>query len=449
VTTTTRCRALVAGFGRPGMRDLDFGRQLVRYLEGLGWPEGVVVEDASYAALLVLHRLQELEPAKVVLVGAVPRGFDPPGALRRYRLDPEPPPPEEVQTALEESVQGVVDLDHTLAVARQWGGLPAETVVIEVEPADCSFGLGFSETLAAAFDAIVAMVRDELGEAGPDTDVFDPNGVGLSTGGATAAAALSDEAAVAPSEALMDLVRYAHDHEQVRLVQAHRGVPLLDGRLAPTGLDVAGRSRPWGVTLDGGADWFDLIPLEDGWIGVVIGDVGGRGVEAAGTMADLRAAVRAYAVLDGHSPAQLVSHLDHLVTVTSQGEGTSLLYLALHPPTGELRLGNAGHCPPLVVGGSGESWFLRDALAGPLGAPRAARAEATLRMGTGSTLLLFSDGLVQGENRRMAEGLERLRGAARAATWSADDLCDRVLEVCTAGLRRDGDISLLALRLGA
>jgi Ni,Fe-hydrogenase maturation factor len=84
--TSTRCRALVAGFGRPGMRDLDFGRQLVRYLEGIGWPEGVVVEDLSYAAPLVLDRLRELEPAKVVLVGAAARGFDPPGALRRYRL---------------------------------------------------------------------------------------------------------------------------------------------------------------------------------------------------------------------------------------------------------------------------------------------------------------------------------------------------------------------------
>ncbi len=80
----TRCRALVAGFGRPGMRDLDYGRQLVRYLEGLDWPDGVVVEDLSYAAPLVLHRLQELEPAKVVLVGAAARDFDAPGTLRRW-----------------------------------------------------------------------------------------------------------------------------------------------------------------------------------------------------------------------------------------------------------------------------------------------------------------------------------------------------------------------------
>ena len=70
--TTTPCRALVAGFGRPGMRDLDFGRQIIDYLKQLEWPDGVVVEDLSLAAPLVLHRLQELQPAKLVLVGPSP-----------------------------------------------------------------------------------------------------------------------------------------------------------------------------------------------------------------------------------------------------------------------------------------------------------------------------------------------------------------------------------------
>ena len=81
------CRALVAGFGRPGMRDLDFGRRLVDCLQQLDWPEDVVVEDLSCSVPLVLHRLQELRPAKVVLLGAVPRELDPPATIRRYRPD--------------------------------------------------------------------------------------------------------------------------------------------------------------------------------------------------------------------------------------------------------------------------------------------------------------------------------------------------------------------------
>lgn len=160
--TTSRCRALVGGFGVPGRRDLDFGEKFIRYAETLEWPDGVVVEDLSYAAHMALHRLQELRPAKVVLVGAVSRGLDPPGSIRRYRLGPVTASPEEVQAHLAEAVGGDVDLDHTLAVVRHWGALPQDTVVVEVEAADSSFGLGFSETLAAVMDPLLDLVRDEL-----------------------------------------------------------------------------------------------------------------------------------------------------------------------------------------------------------------------------------------------------------------------------------------------
>ncbi len=448
MATRTRCRTLVAGFGRPGMRDLDFGRYLVRYLKGLGWAEDVVVEDLSYAAPLVLHRLRELDPAKVVLVGAAARDFDPPGTLRRYRVDPAPPPPAEVQRTLEESAQGVVDLDHTLAVGRHWGGLPLETVVIEVEPADCSFGLGFSDELAAAFDQIVAMVRDELGEpgAGDEHLHFDGTTTAITAYSADTAGAQGD--AAPPSEGLMELVRQAQEHEQVRLAESQRGVPLLDGSRANEGLEVTGRSRPWGVNLSGaGADWFDVIPLDDGWLGVVMGDVGGRGVEAAGAMADLRAAVRAYAVLDGSSPARVVGHLDRLVQTTGREQGATLVYLALRPSNGELLLCNAGHCPPLVAAGD-DSWFLHEGISEPLGAASGSvRQERALRLARGSTLLLFTDGLVRSENTTVSDGLERLRLAAVGTGWTLDRLCERVLDACREGLRRDDDMSVLALRL--
>ena len=145
------------------MRDLDFGTQFVRRMEVLDWPDDVLVEDLSYAAHRVLHLLQELQPAKVVLVGAMPREVDPPGTIRRYPLDLTPPPDDEVQERLAEAAGGIIDLDHTLAVCRYWKAFPPDTVVIEVEPADRSFGLGFSEEVEAAVDAILAMVREEVG----------------------------------------------------------------------------------------------------------------------------------------------------------------------------------------------------------------------------------------------------------------------------------------------
>lgn len=153
---------LVGGVGLPWLRDLDFGTQFVRRMETLEWPEGVVVEDLSYAAHRVLHRMQELLPDRVVLVGAMPRDVDPPGTVRRYVLDPTPPPDEEVHERLGEAVGGIIDLDHTLAVVRYWKGFPADTVVIEVEPGDRSFGLGFSDAVEASVEEVLARVREEL-----------------------------------------------------------------------------------------------------------------------------------------------------------------------------------------------------------------------------------------------------------------------------------------------
>lgn len=154
---------LVGGFDRPWQRDLDFGSQFVCAAEDLDWPERIVVEDLSYSALHVVHRLEELRPAKVVLVAALPRGEDAPGTLRRYLLNTEPPPPDEVHGHLVEALGGEPDLDQTLAVARYWRALPPGSVIIEVEPRDTSLGPGLSEELATSIDRVLTAVRNELG----------------------------------------------------------------------------------------------------------------------------------------------------------------------------------------------------------------------------------------------------------------------------------------------
>jgi len=155
-------RTLVAGIGLPWLRDLDFGTQWVNRVVDLEWPDHVLVEDMSYAAHRVLHRLQEVRPSKVILVGCMPRREDPPGTIRRYQLDLSPPDDDEVQDRLSEAAMGIIDLDHTLAVARYYGEFPADTIVIEVEPADDSFGLGFSEVVEATVEPVLDLVRREL-----------------------------------------------------------------------------------------------------------------------------------------------------------------------------------------------------------------------------------------------------------------------------------------------
>ena len=155
-------RAVVGGIGLPWLRDLDFGTQFVRRMGKLEWPEGVVLEDMSYAAHRVLHLLQDLKPAKVILVGAMPRDVDPPGTIRRYVLDLTPPDEEDVHDRLGEAVGGIIDLDHTLAVVRHWRAFPPDTVVIEVEPGDRAFGLGFTDAVEDAVEQVLEMVREEL-----------------------------------------------------------------------------------------------------------------------------------------------------------------------------------------------------------------------------------------------------------------------------------------------
>ena len=154
---------LVGGIGLPWLRDLDFGTNWLARAASLQWPDNVVLEDLSYSAHRVMHRLEELQPKRAVLLGCMPRATGPPGTIRRYSLSALPElDPVEVHERLAEAVGGVVDLDHTLAVCRYWDALPPDTVVIEVEPAESEFGWGFSQPVEDAVEKVLEMVLDEV-----------------------------------------------------------------------------------------------------------------------------------------------------------------------------------------------------------------------------------------------------------------------------------------------
>ena len=153
---------LVGGIGLPWLRDLDYGTQWIVRMRTEHWPADVMLEDLSYAAHRVLHTFQDLDPARVVLVGCMPRHIDPPGTIRRYRLDHIAPPVDEVHERLSEAVMGIVDLDHTMVVLRHWNAFPVDTVIIEIEPEDGEFGLGFSEVVESTVTIVEAMVRAEV-----------------------------------------------------------------------------------------------------------------------------------------------------------------------------------------------------------------------------------------------------------------------------------------------
>jgi hydrogenase maturation protease len=155
-------RTLVAGVGYTNLRDMSVGPLLVERLAAEPWPAGVDVLDLGCGAVHAAHYLQDAQAAapyeRGVVFGAVRRGRAP-GAVTRYRWDGRLPTPEEVQAHVAEAVTGVISLEGLLIVCRQLGALPEEIVVVEVEPADDSWGPECSPAVAAALPAAARVIR--------------------------------------------------------------------------------------------------------------------------------------------------------------------------------------------------------------------------------------------------------------------------------------------------
>jgi serine phosphatase RsbU (regulator of sigma subunit)/anti-sigma regulatory factor (Ser/Thr protein kinase) len=241
--------------------------------------------------------------------------------------------------------------------------------------------------------------------------------------------------------------------ENARLYERERGIALeLQSTLLPDGLpEIAGvdtevRYRAGGDG-DVGGDWYEVIPLPGGRVGMAIGDVVGRGVRAAAMMGQLRMALRAYA-LEGEWPGFVAERMARFVRTLDRDEMSTCVYAVLEPATGELRSANAGHLPPLVLAADGSATFLTGRPGLPLGV--AADYEYPERRATlepGSTVLLYTDGLVEKRGEPLDVGLERLRQvAASRPVESLEELCERVLDALVRESPGD-DVALLAVRV--
>lgn len=151
---------LVGGVGQLYQSDDDVGRVVVGRLGDLARP-GVLVEDLSYGAIPVVHRLQEVRPDVLVLVGSRAAGR-PPGTVSRRRVDRLDRTPTELQGAVLDAGTGYVDLDLTLDVIAALEGLPPRTVTIEVEPATTGPGEQLSDVVRDVVPEVEALVRREV-----------------------------------------------------------------------------------------------------------------------------------------------------------------------------------------------------------------------------------------------------------------------------------------------
>lgn len=195
-----------------------------------------------------------------------------------------------------------------------------------------------------------------------------------------------------------------------------------------------------------GGDWYDIVRVPGGRLGLVVGDVMGRGIPAAAVMGQVRATVRAYAV-EGHEPARVLERSDVVVGSLGEGQMITCLYAILDPAGARLTVASAGHLPPLVVSGEGDARFLVVEPNLPLGVGGRPFEQKVLELAPGSTVVLYTDGLVEGRDQPADVGMARLLAAARGAQSSPKELCERLLKAMGRDGDHDDDTTLLAVRL--
>jgi PAS domain S-box-containing protein len=211
------------------------------------------------------------------------------------------------------------------------------------------------------------------------------------------------------------------------------------------GVQLAARFVPGGAGIEVGGDWYDVLDLDNGTIGMVIGDVAGRGVPAAAVMAQLRNALRAYA-FELHAPPVVLERLNKLAWTLDRPVMATAAYLVFDPATGSVRLSSAGHLPPLQIDPDRSASFLARGRSLPLGVnPATMYEEAEYVVQPGSTLLLYTDGLIEQRGAPIDDGLVRL---SECATTTGQDelegLCDHLLSDLSPSGR--DDVALLALQ---
>ena len=243
-----------------------------------------------------------------------------------------------------------------------------------------------------------------------------------------------------------------------RFQQEHAVAHTLQRSMLPSALpDVAGVSmaalyQAGSAGTEVGGDWYDAVVLADGRLLLVVGDVVGRGAGAAAVMGQLRTGLRAYALQQGDA-AILTRSLDVLLQSLNEGMFATTVCVVVDTAAGQLDVVCAGHPPPLIVEPDGfAASYITCQPNTPLGVqPAPAYTAARFPLTPGATLLLYTDGLVEGRDTPLDAGLERLATVAASTIRGEVDVhavCGRILAEMVGGGTGD-DVALLAVRFSA
>ncbi|MGE0298308.1 SpoIIE family protein phosphatase [Pseudonocardia sp.] len=211
-------------------------------------------------------------------------------------------------------------------------------------------------------------------------------------------------------------------------------------------LGLAARYEPGAHGSQAGGDWYEVLPLGERKVAIVVGDVVGQGAAAAAVMGQLRSALAA-ALLDGCGPAAALTRLDRFARRIAGARASTVACLVLDVGSGYLRWARAGHPPPLVLA-DGDAEYLDGPSGRVLGAG-GGFTEAGTTLPAGAVLLLYTDGLIERRGEVIDDGLRRLRRAALAAAGAAPNrLIDEVLARTLHPAGPPDDVAVIAARLG-
>ena len=245
------------------------------------------------------------------------------------------------------------------------------------------------------------------------------------------------------AEALADENERLYGEQQTLAVSLQHA--LLPG-LVPdiSGMEIATRYVAGIDLMEIGGDWFDVITCTDGGFIFVVGDVSGRGIQAAVIMASLRFAIRADAA-QGDPPSQILTRLCSLLDIGREGHFATVLCGRVDEDRQNMALSSAGHLPPLLVS-NGQGTFVDLVVGPPIGTrPDATYRSTAIRVPDRCTLLAYTDGLVERRGEILDTGLEDLRRSVVRSDRPLDRVLSDVVDDLTSK-GSDDDVAILGLR---
>lgn len=215
-------------------------------------------------------------------------------------------------------------------------------------------------------------------------------------------------------------------------------------------VDIGACYQAANVLLEVGGDWYDTFSWADGRVGFIVGDVVGHGIDSTATMGRLRAAMAALAAHLAPDPAVLIDALDSFARSSDGCDFVTVVCVILDPATGILSYSSAGHPPCLVVEPNGVTRFLDQAQAPPIcGLQIADRPKHTTMLAPGSTVVMYSDGLIERRRENLDLGLARLQEAAvNLRDLPMDRFVPELIEELSRVSAPQDDVIVLSFRYG-